>query len=193
MDRNKLIEDNLGLARKVANYYSEKNKRYEYEEFLSLAQLGIVKASKSFDESKGYKFSTLAYKSAQNEILWVLTRDKTFNYKRGVPMEEEMLPASLNIIINEDSGTKCELVDTISDNYTNEYEMSDIIDLIERISKKNKHTKKGLKIAERNINIIKDYIIRGYDYTYIGKRHRMTSARIGQVVNDFIKEAKKYI
>lgn len=65
--RQKLVEDNIGLAHFVANRY--RNLPFEFDEIVSSAYLGLVKAAGKYDAGRGSKFSTYAGKVIANEIL----------------------------------------------------------------------------------------------------------------------------
>ncbi|HBN10831.1 MAG TPA: flagellar biosynthesis protein FliA [Ruminococcus sp.] len=59
-------EDNLGLVHACANRF--RNRGIEYEELYSAGCIGLVKAVKAFDESRGVKFSTYAVPVILGEI-----------------------------------------------------------------------------------------------------------------------------
>ncbi|MGN0606722.1 MAG: sigma factor [Oscillospiraceae bacterium] len=59
-------EDNLGLVHLCANRF--KNRGIEYEELYSAGCIGLVKAAKAFDTSRGVKFSTYAVPVILGEI-----------------------------------------------------------------------------------------------------------------------------
>jgi len=56
-------------------YYVHNNSRFSFEDLLSEAKLALFKASDSFDDSKGAKFSTFAYKSIDNELRKFVTNN----------------------------------------------------------------------------------------------------------------------
>ena len=60
------VEDNLGLVRLCAGRF--KGKGIEYEELYSAGCMGLVKAVKAFDESRGVRFSTYAVPVILGEI-----------------------------------------------------------------------------------------------------------------------------
>lgn len=81
--KEELFNDNIKLAYKLASKYLKNN--VEYEEVKQMALIGLWKAAQIFDESKEYKFATLAGTVIQNEINGFL-RKKTipcvpFDYK----------------------------------------------------------------------------------------------------------------
>lgn len=60
------VEDNLGLVRLCANRF--RGKGIEYEELYSAGCEGLIKASRSFDEERGVRFSTYAVPVILGEI-----------------------------------------------------------------------------------------------------------------------------
>ncbi len=65
-DKGISVEENLGLVRLCAGRF--KGKGIEYEELYSAGCVGLVKASKAFDESRGVRFSTYAVPVILGEI-----------------------------------------------------------------------------------------------------------------------------
>lgn len=70
-ERKKLAENNMNLARYVANQY--RNTGIEYEELVSIAFLGLVKAAATFEVEKA-SFATYAVPTMRNEILMCLRK-----------------------------------------------------------------------------------------------------------------------
>lgn len=64
-----MILENMKLPHYIANKYRNNSVGIPYDDLYSLGLLGLVKASKIFDENKGYKFNTLANKCIHSEIL----------------------------------------------------------------------------------------------------------------------------
>lgn len=65
-DADITVEGNLGLVRLCASRF--RNKGIEYEELYSAGCMGLVKAVKSFDRSRGVRFSTYAVPVILGEI-----------------------------------------------------------------------------------------------------------------------------
>ena len=63
-----------GLIREILKKY-----KLDYEEYYDVALIGLAKAYKNFDESKGYKFHTLAYNCIKNSLLQQIQTD---NYQK---------------------------------------------------------------------------------------------------------------
>jgi len=63
---DEFIEENLGLVHALANRF--RGRGIEYEELYSAGCMGLVKAAKGFDETRGLKFSTYAVPVILGEI-----------------------------------------------------------------------------------------------------------------------------
>lgn len=70
---DKLITDNLGLAYYWAHKYFNVG---EFDDVVGTAQLGLVKAAKAFDPSKGNKFPTFATIYIKKELLMQNRKNK---------------------------------------------------------------------------------------------------------------------
>ncbi len=66
MGKTLTAEDNLGLVHMCANRF--RNRGIEYEELYSAGCIGLVKAVKAFDDSRGIMFSTYAVPVILGEI-----------------------------------------------------------------------------------------------------------------------------
>jgi len=69
-EANDLATRNFGLAVHIAKYRHNRHpERGSFDEFLSWAMAGLLKASRGFDPSRGFKFSTFASHKIEFEIL----------------------------------------------------------------------------------------------------------------------------
>lgn len=69
-NNNDLVLSNLNLAYKISwDYFKKLNGFIEYDDILSIAYIGLIKASGNFDKEKNFSFSTYAYTVMKNEIL----------------------------------------------------------------------------------------------------------------------------
>lgn len=75
-------EKNLGLVHLCANRF--RNRGIEYEELYSAGCIGLVKASKAFDESRGVKFSTYAVPVILGEIKRLFRDGGTIKVSRSL-------------------------------------------------------------------------------------------------------------
>lgn len=64
-----LIEHNMRLVTKIANQF--KNMSLDVDDLISIGKIGLIKALDSFDQNKGVKFSTFAFRCISNEFLMV--------------------------------------------------------------------------------------------------------------------------
>lgn len=72
--RNKIVENNLGFVRKIANSYNKKSKE-SFEDLFQVGVIGLIKAVETYDLSKNIKFTPYALPKIRGEILHWL-RDK---------------------------------------------------------------------------------------------------------------------
>ena len=67
--RDKLILDNMGLVYKVANKFKSKcENKCDFDEFIQLGTIGLIKAVDNYDPEKGSSFSYYAYVKIGSEI-----------------------------------------------------------------------------------------------------------------------------
>ncbi|MBQ8727468.1 MAG: sigma-70 family RNA polymerase sigma factor [Oscillospiraceae bacterium] len=76
------IEQNLGLVHLCANRF--RGKGIEYEDMYSAGCIGLLKAAKAFDESRGVKFSTYAVPVILGEIKRLFRDGGTIKVSRGL-------------------------------------------------------------------------------------------------------------
>ncbi|MCD7828111.1 MAG: sigma-70 family RNA polymerase sigma factor [Clostridiales bacterium] len=65
-ERNRLVNENLGLVYSCANRF--RGRGAEFEDLVQSGCIGLVKASEGFDETKGFKFSTYAVPAIIGEM-----------------------------------------------------------------------------------------------------------------------------
>ena len=78
----RLVEENVSLAGYVAKRWV-KQAGIEWEDALSAAEYGLVKAAMSFEEGRGFCFSTYAVRVMENEIRMEL-RKRNRNRRKKV-------------------------------------------------------------------------------------------------------------
>lgn len=89
----KLVNDNEKLAYKVAHKYTPKT-MVDFEDIKQMALIGLYKAAKGYDENKGAKFSTFAFRVMSNEVLQEMrkfqrTSESLEEMEMDIPHEEE--------------------------------------------------------------------------------------------------------
>lgn len=73
MTNEEMFNNNTNLAYKIANKFKD-NYSDEFEDITQIALEGLWRAVKTYDESKGYKFSTYAYPIIHNTIYMYLRK-----------------------------------------------------------------------------------------------------------------------
>lgn len=113
MEQEQLVLENSGLSHYFANKYFHEN--LTHDDLASVGFIGLIKASKNFDKSLGYKFATLAAKCIQGEII------KSFR-KKQIPT------ISLNLQVYDDDDFT-ERIDLLASDVSVENEVQLKIDL----------------------------------------------------------------
>lgn len=78
----KFIEDNLGLVHLCANKF--RSKGIDYDDLYGAGCIGLLKAAKGFDETRGVKFSTYAVPVILGEIKRLFRDGGTIKVSRGL-------------------------------------------------------------------------------------------------------------
>jgi len=79
---DEFIGENLGLVHSLANRF--RGRGIEYEELYSAGCMGLVKAAKGFDETRGLKFSTYAVPVILGEIKRLFRDGGTVRVSRSI-------------------------------------------------------------------------------------------------------------
>jgi len=74
----KLIEANLKLVISITKHYF--NRGVSTKDLIQQGNVGLIKAIKNFDPSKGYKLSSFAFKWIKNEMLEVFKKETAFSF-----------------------------------------------------------------------------------------------------------------
>lgn len=80
--KEKLVTDNIRFSTYMAKRFLSTG--IEWDELVSLCNLGLVKAAHAYNPGRGYKFATLAATAMKNEVLMELRRKK----HPTVPLDE---------------------------------------------------------------------------------------------------------
>lgn len=118
---DQLIVDNMKIAYRITwDYYRRCQKMIEFDELLSVANLGLVKAANTYDMSKNFKFSTYAYKVIYNELAMNfrnVNKHKKYNIS-FISLEESIQDVTDNSIhIKDFLVDKTDLESTVLDNF----------------------------------------------------------------------------
>jgi len=147
-DRNKIIQENLNLVKKVASkiYYRLPDIGIDFDDLFQVGVIGLIKALENYNEDKG-KFSTYAYIRIRGEILDFLKQQNIYpntekdyiTVERAEPEDEELpytktgLVLSLNKVISEEDDS-ISLIDTLVSNSKTPEEEYALKEMIEKIS-----------------------------------------------------------
>lgn len=78
LDRRKLIENNQRLVWYYARRYQSRDPVFNYEDFVQIGMVGLVKAAKTYDIEKGNTFATYASRCIINELNIAYRRIKKY-------------------------------------------------------------------------------------------------------------------
>lgn len=158
-EQKKLVEDNHKL---IYAYLYQKD--LDEEEYYDLAAIGLCKAAKKFDPNKGYKFSTLAYKSMQNEILNGMRLEKL---KRCIP-KNKLVYYNSETIFSESSEEYINFLPS-KENIEDDAIFSVFFEWICSKCKK-----------ERDVEILR-FLMEGYTHKEIGDIFNISRQTIGKI------------
>lgn len=82
IERNKLVEENLGLVYSCANRF--KGRGAEYDDLVQAGCVGLIKAANNFDELRGFSFSTYAVPAILGEIKRIFRDGGTVKVGRAI-------------------------------------------------------------------------------------------------------------
>lgn len=87
-------------------FYGKLSYRYDYDDLFQAGCVGLMKAVRNFDASKGYKFSTYAYTTIWGNIHKFARDDNWYVAKRNKDrLKESYAPISLNKLVGEQKDT----------------------------------------------------------------------------------------
>lgn len=99
--RNKLVELNLSLARKLAHSTHNKNPNVPYEDIEQQAFIALIFCVESFQPDKGYRFSTYAVPAIKGRLMNFI-RDKTSLIKVPRKILNKISVSKRELISNSD-------------------------------------------------------------------------------------------
>lgn len=148
--KQKIFNENVGLIHKVIldNF---KNLRLEHDELFQEGCVALLEAINRFDESKGIKFSTYAYKTILYKLSMFINtkiyqRKKT-SIKKDGKFKTGYIEAEITSIYSKLNNSICEesfLIDILGENDINfevketEIEVDEMLEAIKELEEKNK-------------------------------------------------------
>lgn len=127
--QRKLVEDNINLVHWVMHNYfkSYYPGSYDYEDLSQQGMLMLCRAARSFDESKGCKFSTYA-----SQFIWGGINhykngpfSSCIHHREGYGPTIPEIASSLNDVISDDNGHSVEILYTLASISHLQYDKSD--------------------------------------------------------------------
>ncbi|MBV4417147.1 sigma-70 family RNA polymerase sigma factor [Clostridium tyrobutyricum] len=167
-------EDNMGLVYKAAlKQHKGVGYRHSLEDLVQIGSIGLVKAAKVFDESRGYKFSTIALKYINTEIYNAMRKDSWNFTTARKRFKKDNTPISLNVELKEDENTSyIDLLRSEEDGF-NSVDINSLIDTLPV------HLK-------RTINL---YYFYGFNQGEISKKEKVSR----QAISNHIKRALRLL
>lgn len=158
---NKLFEDNIRLAYSMAQKIYSKHKDYfEFDDIKQHCLIGLFKACKTFDKSKGFTLGTYSARVMYNEFNMIL-RKMNFKYKIH----------SFDSIVESSKNESLCFIDMIG---TEDLELKNIENNIGLLDYINKNFK------DRDLKIIYK-ILKGEKQKAIGKEFNLSQAQIARI------------
>ncbi len=96
---DKMVKHNLRFAISVAKQYS--GSRYDLDELVNVANIGLFEAAKKFDYTKGFKFISYAVWHLKNEILTHITNDYIVKPSQGTVNTMVKVNRYINNFLND--------------------------------------------------------------------------------------------
>lgn len=179
------VQEHLGLANLQANRVYEKfylQDRYDYEDILQMCYVGLVKAARKFDETKGFKFSTFACKWMWGWVMSNILRDKYYPAKEKYKHLKSFVYSTDAVVPNcEDK--EMTYIDLISDP---ENEIENCLNSMA--------LKQALKkLPDKHRNVIYFRYFKNKTQTEIAKILGTDQANISRTEKAALKKLKEYI
>lgn len=167
--QRKLVEENHNLI--YSYLHSHKLSLDAIEDWYGTAAIGLCKAALVYDESRGAKFSTLAYLCMDNEVKQIMRKSKR-SVKAGISLDAEL---------NGGDGV-CYLTDFIADPYdfTSTIFINDAIRL----------ATEGL--SDRDRTIIRLIVDHGMSQKKVGERIGVSQAQVSRVYKTYMGKIRAY-
>jgi RNA polymerase sporulation-specific sigma factor len=168
MTNEEMFNQNINIAYKIANKYKI-NHPNEYEDIKQIALLGLWKAVLNFDKSRGFAFSTFAYRVIYNEINMYLRKPQI----HIADVSSLQTPVGKNIILE----------DTIVD----DFDMLDNLEYREIQKIKNNILN---KLSNRDKQIYLE-LEKGKIQQQVADKFNLTQAYISRIQSKIIKQIKE--
>ena len=189
-DFKELANDNIKLAYYLSNkwYKITQGEGVEYDDILSLAFIGLMKAARTFDEDKGYTFGTYGTACIENEIKMYLRKENT----------RKSFSTNLSDFIGKSSDDDIDSTQKrkfIKNAIFSEAPLNEFVDhlyleaLLDRLKD---HMNCREKYKNRNKKIFILYYLNDYSQKEIAKKFNMTQSYISRIIRRIKNEIQEY-
>lgn len=165
-----LAAENHNLIYKFATI-----KEADVEEFYGVFAIGLCKAAKMFDASRGYKFSTLAYRCMGTEYAMYWRHELS---SRHIPVD---MIVSYNVPISKERDS-AQLLDVISNNQRNRYALD-----TGRVE-----VEKFFETLSTGQRLVLNGLMEGYTETELAEYIGCTRQNISRIKNTIKAEWRRY-
>jgi RNA polymerase sporulation-specific sigma factor len=131
MDEEQIIHDNMAMVVKIAKSFNP-NDDSQLDDFVQLGRIGLMKAVRKYDASRGTKFTTYAWNRIKWEILGYINRNAKHTthklpFELELPYEGdpvwELLPSTLSpmeekVVLLKSQGHTFKQIGKLLGNYT---------------------------------------------------------------------------
>lgn len=167
---NELVEKNMGLVYYIARSF-QNSTGLEYDDLVQEGMVGLVKAARTFDESRGILFSTYAGRCIQNEILKYLRQQRKHRDKT----------VSMNILLHGQDKLKIEDFLGTSQNKCENICNQELF-------------RQGISVLnDRQKRIILLYYGLGYKQTELSKQFGISQAQISRSIKKSLEKMRKIL
>lgn len=168
-EQETMVENNMALVTHIVTKFKDVA---EFDDLFQVGCIGLIKAVRAFDASKGFAFSTLAVTTIKNEILMYLRREKN-----------RIKTSSLNRIISDENMYE------IGDLIESDFSLDDEIVCRELLERLNTELSK-LNTRDRKIVI---WHIEGRGQYYIAKQIGVSQSCVSRIISGFRANLKEEI
>lgn len=166
--QRKLVEDNHNL---IFSFLQSRGLSLDSnEDWYGVAAIGLCQAARSYDESIGTRFSTLAYKAMDNEVKRVFRAQS-----------KEVVPAvSLDDFVSDDPAL---VVGNIIPDPHEELSSTNVTYAINKaVSKLNKHQREIVDLV----------LVHGLSQSDVARRLNLSYSRVNKICKNFECDVKSY-
>lgn len=171
-ERDKLVLDNMRLVYYTYERLSQTDMIAAYkDDIIQEGMVGLVKAAKNFDPSKGFKFATFAVRCIRNEMfMFMRSLRKSWNTE-----------VSLYTVVGQDKeGNETYLEDTLED-----------VEHDPQRETEKKLLQEFLASQKPSDRQIAEYICQGYTQREIAQKMQMLQPTVSRRISKLKKRAKK--